>query len=61
MSRDDLLVTNAKIMTSVINDIIKFNPNAIIIVVSNPLMQWFTQHLKASNWSRNKLLEWLVF
>ena len=56
MSRDDLLVTNAKIMTSVINDVIKFNPNAIIIVVSNPLDAMVYTALKASNWSRNKII-----
>ena len=56
MSRDDLLVTNANIMTSVINDVIKFNPNAIIIVVSNPLDAMVYTALKASNWSRNKII-----
>lgn len=56
MSRDDLLVTNANIMTSVINNVIKFNPNAIIIVVSNPLDAMVYTALKASNWSRNKII-----
>ena len=56
MSRDDLLVTNANIMTSVISDVIKFNPNAIIIVVSNPLDAMVYTALKASNWSRNKII-----
>lgn len=56
MSRDDLLVTNANIMTSVINDVIKFNPNAIIIVVSNPLDAMVYTALKASNWPRNKII-----
>ena len=56
MSRDDLLVTNANIMTSVINDVIRFNPNAIIIVVSNPLDAMVYTALKASNWSRNKII-----
>jgi len=37
MSRDDLLGTNAKIMTSVCNEIKKTSPNAVVIVVSNPL------------------------
>ncbi|MFV7791686.1 lactate/malate family dehydrogenase, partial [Aliarcobacter lanthieri] len=37
MSRDDLLITNAKIVASVMNDISKNNPNAIIIIISNPL------------------------
>ncbi len=37
MSRDDLLATNAKIMTSVCEEIKKTSEHAIIIVVSNPL------------------------
>ncbi|MCA9230414.1 MAG: malate dehydrogenase [Planctomycetales bacterium] len=37
MSRDDLLATNAKIMTSVCEEIKKTSKNTIIIVVSNPL------------------------
>ena len=56
MSRDDLLLTNAKIMTSVINEIILNNPNAIIIVVSNPLDVMVYTALKASNCPRNKII-----
>ena len=37
MSRDDLLGTNAKIMTAVCNEIKKTSPHAVVIVVSNPL------------------------
>jgi len=37
MSRDDLLGTNAKIMTAVCNEIKKTSPNSVVIVVSNPL------------------------
>ena len=37
MSRDDLISTNAGIVKSVTENIIKYSPNAIIIVVSNPL------------------------
>ncbi len=37
MSRDDLLATNAKIMTSVCEAIKKTSENAVVIVVSNPL------------------------
>ncbi|MGB9687401.1 malate dehydrogenase [Thermogutta sp.] len=37
MSRDDLLATNAKIVGSVAEQIKKTSPNAIVIVVSNPL------------------------
>ncbi|HAN96578.1 MAG TPA: malate dehydrogenase, partial [Planctomycetaceae bacterium] len=37
MSRDDLLATNAKIVSSVAEQIAKSSPNAVVIVVSNPL------------------------
>lgn len=37
MSRDDLISTNAGIVKSVTDNIIKHSPNAIIIIVSNPL------------------------
>ncbi len=37
MSRDDLIATNAGIVKSVTENVIKHSPDAIIIVVSNPL------------------------
>lgn len=37
MSRDDLIATNANIVKSVTEQVVKHSPNAIIIVVSNPL------------------------
>jgi malate dehydrogenase len=37
MTRDDLISTNAKIVSSVTSQIMKYSPNPIIIVVSNPL------------------------
>jgi malate dehydrogenase len=37
MSRDDLISTNANIVRSVTENVVKYSPEAIIIVVSNPL------------------------
>ena len=37
MSRDDLLVTNARIISSVAREIKETSPEAVVIVVSNPL------------------------
>jgi malate dehydrogenase len=37
MSRDDLISTNAGIVKNVTENILKYSPNTIIIVVSNPL------------------------
>lgn len=37
MSRDDLIATNAGIVKSVTENIVKYSPDAIIVIVSNPL------------------------
>ena len=37
MSRDDLLQTNAKIVGTVVSNIVKHSPNCHLIIVSNPL------------------------
>ncbi len=37
MSRDDLIGTNAAIVKSVTENVVKYSPDAIIIVVTNPL------------------------
>jgi malate dehydrogenase len=37
MSRDDLISTNAKIVKSVTESVVKHSPNSILIIVSNPL------------------------
>jgi malate dehydrogenase len=45
MSRDDLLKTNANIVGSVAKEALKYSPDAIFVVVSNPLdvMTYLTQ------------------
>ncbi len=37
MSRDDLISTNAGIVKSVTENVIKYSPNTILVIVSNPL------------------------
>lgn len=37
MSRDDLISTNAKIVKSVTESVVKYSPDTILIIVSNPL------------------------
>ncbi|MBN1473845.1 MAG: malate dehydrogenase [Syntrophaceae bacterium] len=37
MSRDDLLATNKGIIKSVTKEVVKYSPDAILIIVSNPL------------------------
>ena len=56
MSRDDLLLTNAKIMKIVVKEIEEYAPNAIIIVVSNPLDVMVYTALKVSNFPKNQII-----
>lgn len=56
MNRDDLLNINSKIMQDVIKDIIEFNKQAIIIIVSNPLDLMVYTALKASNFPRERII-----
>ena len=37
MSRDDLLTINGRIMKSVVQEVVRYSPEAILIIVSNPL------------------------
>jgi len=37
MSRDDLILKNAEIMSSIIKPIVEYSPNCIFIIVTNPL------------------------
>jgi len=56
MTRDDLIATNADIVKSVTENVIKFSPNAIIIVVSNPLDVMTYQAHIASKLPRTKVI-----
>jgi len=56
MSRDDLLSTNAKIMKSVTEQIVRFSPDAVLIIVSNPLDAMCHVAYKASNFPRNRVI-----
>ncbi len=56
MSRDDLLSTNARIVSSVAEEIKKSSPNAVIIVVSNPLDAMVQQVLKVTGFPPNRVV-----
>jgi malate dehydrogenase len=55
MSRDDLLTTNAKIMRSVAEGIKENAPNAVVIVISNPLDAMVTLFQKVSGFPHNRV------
>lgn len=56
MSRDDLIGTNAGIVKSVTENVVKYSPNAIIIVVSNPLDVMTYQAHITSKFPRTRLM-----
>lgn len=56
MTRDDLIETNAGIVKSVTEQIVKYSPNTIIIVVSNPLDVMTYQAHITSKFPRNRVI-----
>lgn len=56
MSRDDLLATNAKIVGSVAEQIAKTSPDAVLIVVSNPLDAMTQRVLQVTGFPRERVL-----
>ncbi len=56
MSRDDLLKTNAGIVQSVTSQAAKFSPNAVLIIVSNPLDAMTYVAHKVSGFPANRVL-----
>jgi malate dehydrogenase len=56
MSRDDLLATNAKIMTAVCTEVKSSSPHAIVIVVSNPLDAMVQRALQVTGFKPNCVL-----
>jgi malate dehydrogenase len=56
MTRDDLIQTNAGIVKIVTENVVKHSPNAIIIVVSNPLDVMTYQAHITSKLPRNKVI-----
>ncbi len=56
MSRDDLVLTNMKIVQGVTEELVKRSPNCIIIVVANPLDAMAQLALKVSGFPRNRVI-----
>ena len=56
MSRDDLLLTNMKIITSVVNEVAPRSPQAIILVVTNPLDAMAQKALEVSHFDKKKVV-----
>jgi malate dehydrogenase len=56
MSRDDLVLTNMKIVKGVTEELVKASPNCIIIVVANPLDAMAQLAFKVSGFPRNRVI-----
>jgi malate dehydrogenase len=56
MSRDDLLKANYDVVKAVIESIVKFSPNAILILVTNPLDAMAQAAYKISGFSKNRVI-----
>ncbi|HOW57119.1 MAG TPA: malate dehydrogenase [Smithellaceae bacterium] len=56
MSRDDLLATNRKIIKSVTREVVRYSPQAILIIVSNPLDAMCHVAIEESGFAKNKVI-----
>ncbi|HEY5124052.1 MAG TPA: malate dehydrogenase [Ignavibacteria bacterium] len=56
MSRDDLIVINSDVVSNATKELVKYSPNSIIIVVSNPLDVMTYVSFVASHFPRNKVI-----
>ena len=55
MSRDDLLLTNMRITSSVTEQVVKYSPECIIIAVTNPLDAMVQNVYETSGFPRNRV------
>lgn len=56
MTREELVGTNAKIVQSVVEQLVKYSPNIIIIVVSNPMDTMAYLAHKTSGLPKNRII-----
>ncbi|TCP69053.1 malate dehydrogenase (NAD) [Baia soyae] len=56
MSRDDLVNTNAKVMRSVTEQIVKYSPNCIILVLTNPVDAMSYEVFRTSGFPKERVI-----
>ncbi|MFQ5340456.1 MAG: malate dehydrogenase [Anaerolineae bacterium] len=56
MSREDLVGTNKRIITDVVTQVAKYSPNAVIIMVTNPLDVMAYLAYKVSGFPKNRVI-----
>src|SRR6202453_908756 len=56
MSRDDLLKANYDVVKAVVENVVKFSPNAILIMVTNPLDAMAQAALRLSKFPKHRVI-----
>ena len=56
MTREELIGVNASIVKSVVDNILKFSPNAILVIVSNPMDTMTYLTLKSTGLPKNRII-----
>jgi len=56
MSRDDLVLTNMNIVKGVVEQVVRYSPNSILIVVTNPLDAMCQLAYKVSGFPRQRVI-----
>ena len=56
MSRDDLLMKNYEVIKAVVEPCVKYSPNSILVMVTNPLDAMAQAAWKISGFSKNRVL-----
>ncbi len=56
MTREDLIGTNAGIVKGVVENILKYSPDAIIVVISNPMDTMTYLALQSTGLSKNRII-----
>lgn len=56
MTREELIGTNANIVKSVVDNVLKYSPEAIIVIVSNPMDTMTYLTLKSSKLPKNRVI-----
>lgn len=60
MTREQLIGTNAGIVKSVVDQVLQYSPNAIFVIISNPMDTMTYLALKASGVLKTVLSVWVV-
>lgn len=56
MSRDDLVATNANVMRSVVKEVVRYSPDAILIVLTNPVDAMTYAAFKESGFPKERVI-----